>query len=302
MIKHLLTICLLLLTYSADAQKLRQYFDGEDTSANNGLKIYFDTRPGNIWQIGRPQKTIFDSAATLPNALVTDTLNTYPVTDTSRFYFGLKNFYRYGVFAIQWKQKIDMDKKYDGGMIEFSTDKGVTWQNVFNNPLVYKFYGFDTTSRDTLHTGEYAFSGTDSTWRDIWLCFDNSFLTTLDTVAVRFTLLSDGVDSMKEGWLIDNMLAHITYQHTVADKKQLHYLNVYPTKTTGIVHIEAEKKQEFHIIEKLIVRDAAGRVLQSYSNLPTKYWVDLSDKPDGTYYLEIQTNFKKQTFPIIVNK
>ena len=44
-----------------------------------------DTSASNIWQIGKPQKIIFDSASTVPNAIVTDTINFYPINNISRF-------------------------------------------------------------------------------------------------------------------------------------------------------------------------------------------------------------------------
>ncbi|MFI5135825.1 MAG: hypothetical protein ACHQD9_08235 [Chitinophagales bacterium] len=47
------------------------------------LKI--DTTAGNIWEIGRPHKIFFDSAYSLPNAIVTDTLNPYPINNFSTF-------------------------------------------------------------------------------------------------------------------------------------------------------------------------------------------------------------------------
>jgi len=46
--------------------------------------VVMDSASG-IWQIGPPQKAIFDSAYSLPNALVTDTLNTYPVNQECYF-------------------------------------------------------------------------------------------------------------------------------------------------------------------------------------------------------------------------
>ena len=54
------------------AQFFTQYFDGADTSIQNSILIETDTSVSNVWQIGHPQKIIFDSAATAPNAIVTD--------------------------------------------------------------------------------------------------------------------------------------------------------------------------------------------------------------------------------------
>ena len=49
--------------------------------------IYIDTvnYHHNIWQIGTPTKTIFNSVYSMPRAIVTDTLNPYLANDTSVF-------------------------------------------------------------------------------------------------------------------------------------------------------------------------------------------------------------------------
>ena len=187
--KIIIGLISLVIPFLVQGQTYSQYFDGADTSAFNSLLINIDTSSSNIWQIGQPQKIIFDTAATFPNAIVTDTSNYYPTNNTSSFSFGVDpQWFGWGILALQWKQKLDMDIDYDGGIIEFSSDTGNTWKNVFNNPYVYNFYGFDTANQDTLISGDYAFSGTDSTWKDIWLCFDLSWLSFSDSLMFRYTL------------------------------------------------------------------------------------------------------------------
>jgi hypothetical protein len=297
-------IFFLTISLTAKAQQYVQYFDGANTNPSNSIIVSFVPQPNtpNCWQIGPPQKVIFDSAATLPHAIVTDTLNSYPSNDSSAFEFGINPWTNWGIFALQWKQKIDFDKAMDGGMVEFSIDSGATWQNAFNNPYVYKYYGFDTLNHDTLLSGANVFSGTDTAWRDIWLCFDISFLSQSDSIAFRFKILTDGVDSSKEGWLIDNMMARITIAHTVDDIATTDYLKVFPTLTTGVVNIEAAMLKKYHIIEEMALLNMEGKVVQRYGKSPKKFRIDISDKPPGTYYLKVRTNLKTQTFPVILNK
>src|SRR5690606_18356962 len=135
---------LLLLPFTSEAQwwyEKTQYFDGADTG-NVELKILIDTTRPNSWQIGRPQKQIFDSAATYPNVIVTDTINFYPVNDTSQFVVGRGGmFMTHDIFAFRWLQKLDLDS-LDAAIVEFSADSGITWHNAFTDPLAYNFYGF----------------------------------------------------------------------------------------------------------------------------------------------------------------
>lgn len=287
-----------------NAQQFYQYFDGADTIPFYSIAVQLDTSSSNVWQIGPPQKNIFDSASTAPNVIVTDTINYYPVNNYSAFTISVDAsvFGPWGIMALQWKQKLDLDLHQDGGFIEYSLDTGQTWHNAFNDPQVYNFYGFDTINKDTLNNGLVAFSGTDSTWKDIWLCFDNSFLQSFPMMLFRFSLVSDSTDNQKEGWMIDNMISHITTIHTAGGPQQEEYLRVYPNSTSGILYIEAKKLQEYHVIEHMELYASDGRLLQKYGLAPTKYFIDISKYPDGVYYLKITTNKETQTFPVILKR
>ncbi len=303
---YLLVTLIFFIAYSSNAQYYHQYFDGADTASINSIQIEILQDSSNVWQIGKPQKTIFDSAATQPNAIVTDTINFYPINDTSRFIAKVwKNFSNWGIFALQWKQKLDMDTSYDGGTIEYSTDSGSTWVNVFNNPYVYNFYGYDSLNVDTLLGGTKAFNGTDSTWKDIWLCFSNSWIaqfSNMDTLLFRFSIISDSINNNKEGWLIDNMLAHTTFVHTIKEIPQDNYLKIYPNPTNNIVHVEMEKLSQFHIIEHMELVDANGRVINQWNNIPTKFWFETKQYPNGQYILKVKTNLKTVSHPLIISK
>jgi hypothetical protein len=293
----------LFLTISTHSQTLSQYFDGADTSAWNSLIIEFDPDPENIWQIGPPQKTIFNGAATIPNVIVTDTIHGYPPDNVSRFSFKIEpDYFQWGILALQWKQKLDLDAGQDGGVLEFSLDNGLSWENVFNNPYVYNFYGFDPANQMTLPSGVEAFSGTDTLWKDIWLCFDVSFLFLYDSIPIRYTLVSDGNDSGKEGWMLDNMLAHITIIHTVNEEPANTYFHVYPTVTNDRVDIETVKMDAFHIIEKIEVINISGEVVEHHGPTPTRFYLSLNSHPPGLYYLLIETNKKSGVFPIILTR
>ncbi len=303
-------LALFFLPLLASSQVLYQYFDGDNPIPNHILEIILDsTDANNIWQIGPPQKVVFDSASTVPNVLITDTINTYPINDTSRFQLGLTTDFEqqlnWGIFALQWNQKLDMDSLKDGGIIEFSIDSGNTWASVFDNPYVYNFYGYEFGNVDTIGTGSLAFTGTDSTWRNIWLCYEADWLVdnyNMGSLKVRFTFISDSVETGQDGWMIDNMMANITLIHTIGEKDQKNYLEVYPNPTSDRINISARKMQEFHITEKLELFNEMGQLVKSYARVPTKFFINVRDLPAGKYYLRVQTNMETQTFPIIVQR
>ncbi len=303
MIKLYLLILTAIFTSSlAQAQSLRQYFDGADTNGFSALLIIRDTTDTiDVWQQGPPQKMIFDSAATYPNVMVTDTINNYPPNDTSSFSIHADiRYLSWGVHAIRWKQKLDYDFKADGGLVEYSLDTGDTWHSVFDDPYIYNFYGFDSSNVDTVN-GSLAFTGTDTVWRDIWLCFDRSYFFNKD-VLIKFTSVSDSVDNQREGWMMDNFMAEQTFVHTVKKAADNNYLKVYPTLTTGRVFIEAEKLQEYHIIESIRIVNTEGRTVRTYGQAPTKFFVDMADLPRGNYYINVTTNKRSQTFTVTLSQ
>lgn len=281
---------------------LSQYFDGADTIPGEALFVDLDTSSANVWQIGRPGKVIFNSAATQPNALVTDTILPYPVNNTSRFSFKVVPWVTWGLLAVQWKQKLDMDPHRDGGIIEYSVDAGGTWANVFNNPYIYNLYGFDAANVDTLLTGEYALSGTDTTWRDVWLCLDMSWLNFNDSIYFRYTLKSDSIDNGREGWMIDDLTAHVSFMHPVKEMAKRDYMNVYPNPARGIVNIQFEEVHDFHLIEDMRLIAPDGKLVKQWSNLPSKFWFDVGKYPDGLYMLQVKTNIRSETIPLLIKR
>lgn len=300
--KRIAAVMLLMCSFTTYAQQQVQYFDGADTSATNSILIQVDTSAGNIWQVGPPQKTIFDSAATSPNVMVTDTINWTPQNNTSRFTFSTIVPTSFGIWAMQWKQKLDMDKHHSGGVLEFSKDSGQTWYNAFNNPAVYNFFGFDTLSKDTLWNNQYAFSGTDTNWRDIWCCVHASFLGSTFPMALywRFTFQSDSSATSKEGWMIDNMNAHFTWAHPVKDITMKDYVQVYPNPVSDIAHIDIANVQGYHIIEKMMLYDENGLVVDKWENIPTRYWFETKKYLNGHYTLKIKTNVKTKSIPLVI--
>ncbi|MGL5889678.1 MAG: hypothetical protein ACRC3B_07330, partial [Bacteroidia bacterium] len=236
--KNVLLCFLLVLSITANAQLVyTQYFDGNDTQP-----LIYSVDSSGVWQVGAPQKTIFNAAASIPNVLVTDTVNACAVNADASAEFPLGQLAPFGIMAMQWKQKLDLDSAVDHAYVEYTIDNGVTWVNCFNNPYVYNFYGYDSTNVDTMLNGEIAFSGRDTAWRDIWLCFDASyFIAYSQSFKTRFRIVTDSVSNGREGWMIDNVTNHLTIFHTAGLDPQPEYRRVYPSPTTGMVVLETQK-------------------------------------------------------------
>ena len=107
------------------------FFDFEDPSNVEHLWIDTVSNPNNLWQVGQPQKTIFTSAFGGNNVIVTDTINSYTVNDTSSFI--IYHTVQSGLLGtgdeatIQGVYWSDSDSLNDFWKIEFSPDNGATW-------------------------------------------------------------------------------------------------------------------------------------------------------------------------------
>ncbi len=303
--KILLGIFLVLTTLSSKAQwgeERYQYFDGNDTIPWNTLQIVIDSVSAETWQIGKPQKALFSKARTIPNALVTDTVEPYAINDTSSFSFTIEgnDWGIGGIIAIQWMQKLDLEKGKDFGLIEASLDSGNTWENVVDQPWNYNYFGYDSANYDTLPNGQYGLTGTDTAWKNVWLCYDMNWLAQYGVVKLRFTIVSDSVQSGHEGWMIDNFSVHPTIFHTINEVPMEEYMQVSPNPTTGRVNIRTKKSDDFHIIEEAVLLDNSGNEVQRWGRLPVKTFFDIGEHPNGIYHLRVRTNKQTEVFKIVL--
>jgi hypothetical protein len=178
----------------------------------------------NIWQIGAPHKTFFNSAYTLPDAIVTDTINDYPLNNFSSFELivGLFNVPEYANdLFIDFRHKYDSDTGQDGGYITVSWDNGTTWMNIIDDNLApYEItphnpnYGFGNNNLydywSFLANGQQGFTGYSGNWiHSCMAWYDLVVKKTAnnipDTVRLRFNFISDNIPHNREGWMIDQI-------------------------------------------------------------------------------------------------
>lgn len=176
--------------------------------------VSFPSDSNNIWQLGKPNKVFFDSAYSLTNAIITDTI--YPYLANNHSYFDVKigsNFNSpYGNRIVGFKHKFDTDSLKDGGYIEASYDNGKTWTNVINQNSDSKPAWFGTenmySNKDSLLNGKIGFSGKSKGWtysriQWVWVYV---MKTIPDTVILRFNFISDSIQTNKAGWMIDDLM------------------------------------------------------------------------------------------------
>src|ERR1041385_3814523 len=135
------SLCILFFVVNASVPAFSQGYYVADFDTSTSLPWSIDTTlAGNLWQVGPPQKIIFDSAYSAPNVMVTDTINPYPVNNRSSFSIKVTNamvfnFWNFIFLIVDFTHKYDTDSLHDGCFIELSLD-GVQWQNIINFPFL----------------------------------------------------------------------------------------------------------------------------------------------------------------------
>jgi hypothetical protein len=279
-----------------------QYFDGADTIPGQSVFVELDTC--DVWQIGPPQKAIFDVASSIPNVLVTDTINPYPdsVTCSASFFVPEDVFNTGAIIAVQWMQQLDLDTSNDVGIVEVSVDSGDTWINAFDFPEVYNFYGYLAGNVETITPYGDCFTGTDSVWRNIWLCFDYSVTWLYTSLEIRYTIATDTITTNHEGWMIDNLLVMPTWFHPVSEQSKPDNFKIYPTVANQFIWLDQLNTAPEFKIYTMSILDARGTVVKSISVTSTHHEIEVSDLASGRYYLIIESNEKKETYPIVISR
>lgn len=258
--------------------------------------VQIDTSAQNIWQIGPPTKSFFDTAYSIPNAIVTDTINAYPNSNYSYFDIVIEPDLLYYDILLSFKHKFQTDTLIDGGYIEVSYDNGNTWSNVLyedtiNDPEVFNtvnLYGAD----DTLKGGIHGFSGTSDEWiytRLQWIWYFPSKSNYPDTLKIRFNFISDAIQTNKDGWMIDHIqIQGVNLPGSTTDfDKNNNQIKIFPHP------LEVSSTIKFNNLSSesmtLNIYNLSGKKVKTVSNITTnQFEVRKNDLSEGVYLLKIQ--------------
>lgn len=263
-----------------------------DTTCSN---IYIDTTSSNLWEIGNPHKTIFNSSINGDKVIITDTSLNYPINSKSNFILRTKYNYAYHDIIISFRHRYDTDTLVDGGYIEVSVDNGINWNNVIepNMPFFYmnflseNFYSFG----DRLTNNQFGFSGYSSDWIEskFQIIFSHPIRQELDTILFRFNFISDSIDNNREGWIIDDFkIQYAEFMGGIGEKNN--YINemIYPKPNSGTFTVKLNEQME---VQELKLLDELGRTVKTLDAKSQKFELNL---PKGMYFLEFISD--KQRF------
>jgi len=257
----------------------------------NLFRIRIDTTiPNNIWQIGKPQKATFTSAYSLPNAIVTDTINTYPINNISVFYLGTggdwgKNPNFHSV-TIDFFYRVDCDSLLDFGKIELSIDTGKTWINVVKNGLFQVYDNNGNIKEETPTSDTIVFTG----WTNGWFHFYHQYLNIpwgvqIDTVIYKFTFHSSNLIANRDGWVLDN-IHYRDYWESITEKSNS--FSYCPNPVNSVLYIDSK----FSIID-IEIFNLLGINLKKIISNSYMSTIDVSNLQPGLYNFQI--NFQNGT-------
>ena len=235
--------------------------------------FFIDTsQVNNIWEIGTPTKTFFNSAYSAPLALVTDTLNTYPTNNTSSFSFTI---YSDDLTYIYFWHRINTDSLSDGGVVEYSTDGGATWNNILSSPFTLTNF-YSNTSTIYSNANKPGFTGTIG-----WI---HSTIQgyALNFVKFRFTFSSDNTNTNKDGWMIDDIELNClgTGINEIGANSPFH---IYPNPTSDFISIFSDNTAKLRTTS---ITNIFGQTILTTD----KTIIDLSQLATGIYFMQLRTD------------
>jgi hypothetical protein len=283
--KTFLLVALLLCSSTCFAQ---WYTIDFDTPQSDSL-LTIDTAAGNIWQIGHTTKAFFHSSDSTI-AIMTDTLNPYPLNNLSTFEIRLDGVGGGMAVYVDFDHKLESDTLHDGGYLELSAD-GSTWTNVMQQG--FEFYPLSATPVGLLENGTLAFSGIRN-----WEHVAGRICNTLgDTVYLRFSFYSDSVPDNKAGWLIDNITFSFDDCAGIGQYRKDNLIEIFPNPTLDKIFV---KRVQRFPSSRLTVTDVTGRIVVAKA-FPQNGLVDVSALPNGVYYMMYSDERSRAVKPFVVS-
>lgn len=275
---------------------------------NNSWPLYHDrivrdtiTNTNCLWQVGQPTKTIFTSAYSIPNAILTDTLNPVPANDTSVFYLKHERdniTMPFHAFRLHFWYRMDGDST-DFGTIEISPDTGHTWINVLTQ---------DTTFQMNWFTPKPTFKGSTSGWQSFdldmmsWASATDTInwpypiLITADTILFRFTYITDSSSVPHDGWIIDDFLLE-DWAEGVEEFQNNNLITIFPNPASDKLVIQRTKFSDKSAIQ---IINYSGQVIYDNQNFIGEA-VDTQLLTNGIYLLRYSDSNSFAIMKFVIN-
>jgi len=306
MTKTLQTLCLLtVFIFSINTSSAQFDYDTVNFEQPTD-KLVIDELPGNIWQIGEPDKDFFSESHDGINAIVTDTLNSYPTGNTSSFrYIMRRPFTESCISRMDFWHKYDTDSLNDIGTIDASYDGGITWVPVNDTSYEWSSYFYwewdyhEATGEYTPHnlkiTGKSdGWVKSSFTWH-WWIAVrsTDTIIINPDSLIIRFTFSSDNVQENREGWMIDEIIGSSIWGSLCSGTNEIPLeknMDVFPNPFNSNATLRF--KDEL-VNAEVYITNAYGGVVISQTGINGKeYFIGRNNLKAGIYLVHLRQDGK----------
>lgn len=304
--RQIIKLIVILFILNISAKVYSQYNYDSVSFEKPTSKIIIDTTGNNIWQIGTPNKVFFNSAHNGTKAIVTDTINSYPINDTSSFIYVIRNPYTVTCYtSMEFWHKYDMDTLTDTGIIEASYDGGNSWVLVSDTSEVspmgsYFWWDDDFHASNGNYTNHpLTTTGKSDGWilsRFNWQWWipvkADTIIYPLDSLMIKFTIISDAIETNKEGWIIDDILTASAEWQLCSDIEETinNNFRIFPNPFSQQMIIESMEDLKG---SDIIIYNSTGIMVKEIHNASGhSITVQRDNLSSGIYYLVITKNGK----------
>ena len=245
------------------------------------------------WQIGDPDKTVFDSAYSAPAALVTDTVLPYPVGGISYAEFSVPMNFFAEAGELTFKHAMDMDSSEAYGWLEYyDAEDALAWVKVdpwSGWPLNFEWTGAGTDTDTAL-----VFTGSSNGWVSTtleWYCTlvvlmePGLRMSYADSLRFRFAFQTVANTNGHDGWMIDDLVVTNIGCPGSIHENGLASLLVSPNPTNDRVTIELTNAPSSPMTLEFFRADGAVVLRERLKG--ARHTLDLGALPNGPYVIRI---------------
>lgn len=277
-----------------------------DLDIEGGLLQLDSVYPPGCWQIGQPNKPVFTSAYSIPNALVTDTLLPHPASLTCYAEFSpLIDDQGYIGKWLSFRHRMDMDSLQSFGWVETKGEFQSDWARIG--------YWTDWSMQLTDFIGDgsitdtgVVFTGTNAEWTDVEM--------TMDCIAVingegergggpavrkyRFVFQGNANGNARDGWMIDDVrLSSRACMGGELERRERPLL-AFPIPASDKLTIDGMNQGP----GRCDLVDAQGRVLRTWMRSFNGAWdLDVQSLPNGAYAIRTFTENEQAMARFVVH-
>lgn len=241
--------------------------------------------PSGCWQVGAPQKGVFTSAWSPPNALVTDTLLPHVDSTTCYAEFTLVAAWPDVGRSLSFRQRLDLDQDFSYGTIEAFSGSLGAWHDLSQHPeLVTSFEGLDYgPMSDSL----LSFTGVSNGWELVQLYFGclKFYPYPPETLRLRFVFHAGANLAGRDGWMIDDVAVTAATCYGAVDEHGQPTAMISPNPAGDLVMLELTSAPLGPMTLELFRAD--GALLRRERLKGARHTLDLAALPDGPYVIRI---------------